>query len=106
MDLMEEGLELVFEFLVFGALIELANEMTAGRQYIETELKRCVAQILQNSRSILLASSLHKGSMGTYHTSSMVPKTQAARVHHPMIWVIKTSLPIASGLLPGVGHVA
>lgn len=45
-DLMKHGLEGLFQHLILGALIKLADEVSAGLQGLEAELQSCHAKVL------------------------------------------------------------
>lgn len=106
MNLVEQGLELFLEGLVFGTLVEFAHKVATGFEDVETEFKSGSAQILYRWHLVIFFYDNTVIAMTAHHTTSMVSETDTAGVHHPMIRVTKAPIPKSSSLNPGSGHVA
>ena len=85
---MEHGFQLFFESLVFGALVEFADEMTSNFEGVMGEIEGGAAEVLQ---ALVLTSSV--GREKAHHATSMVFESIATGVHHPVIRVTQAPLP-------------
>lgn len=85
---MEHGSQLLFESLVFGTLVEFADEMTSNFEGVIGEIEGGAAQVLQ---ALVLANLAGKGK--AHHATSMIFESVATGVHHPVIRVTQAPLP-------------
>lgn len=128
-DLVKEFFEACFESLVFGALVEFAEEVAAGAEGVVAEGQGCIAEVLLKSPIASACGILKRergmewagggkqkkggkkegkgkgGDQKTYHAACVIAKGHAARVHHPGIRVTNAPDPVTGRLLPGCGHV-
>lgn len=102
MYFLKQRLQLLLQSLILIALVELADKMSSGLEHVETELKCSAAKILLCPvRAVLYI----EWELKPYHTSGMIPETDATSIHHPVIRVTKAIAGKTFGLRPGSGHV-
>lgn len=102
MHSLKQFLDLLFESLILGSLVELANKMSARTECIAGKLQSSSAKVLKGVRRRLALSKLNLFRVtSTHHASRVVTKCHAARIHQPMIGITQSVRVEAGGLLPG-----
>lgn len=100
-DFLEHAAQFLFERLVLGSLVKLADKVAASAQCVESERQGSIAKILKQTNQLTYVQDANE----PYHAARVVSERHSARIHHPKIGLSNAPLVETGRLIPGRGHI-